>query len=109
MVNIGGPGYELSKLKKICDDLGLKITTVYVLCQKCGCVFTKLIIMPRSFSAWPNYEGPKPAGLGPQQHLAVYKELLQKAAALDPVKCNVQSGASVYSILHVAPGVGDTA
>ncbi|KAJ3459847.1 hypothetical protein MRS44_015920 [Fusarium solani] len=66
------------EVRKLCDDLGLKISITV-------------------FSAWHRYRGPRPRNLTPDVHLEGYREELRRAQVLDPVKINAQSGADFWS------------
>ncbi|RSL67557.1 hypothetical protein CEP53_002959 [Fusarium sp. AF-6] len=66
------------EVRKLCDDLGLKISITI-------------------FSAWHRYRGPRPRNLTPDIHLEGYREELCRAQVLDPVKINAQSGVDFWS------------
>ncbi|OWT40793.1 hypothetical protein C362_01006 [Cryptococcus neoformans Bt1] len=50
------------------------------------------------FTSWRDYIGPRPEGLGPKEHLAVYKQQVAIAKTFKPVLINVQSGCDIWTI-----------
>ncbi|KAL4878269.1 xylose isomerase-like protein [Aspergillus karnatakaensis] len=69
---------DLRLLRSNADEVGLEITAL-------------------TFSAWPQYVGPRPRGLTPDYHLKFLREQLRLASILRPVLANVQSGADYWS------------
>ncbi|KAF2962693.1 hypothetical protein GQX73_g10880 [Xylaria multiplex] len=49
------------------------------------------------FSGWPATEGPRPRGLTPDVQLGIYRENIQKAKFLKPVKINSHSGSDFWT------------
>ncbi|RKU47937.1 hypothetical protein DL546_009416 [Coniochaeta pulveracea] len=62
------------------------------------CERTGLQIIPLIQSEWVGYAGPKPATLGPVDHLRQYRRQLERAKTLNPVKINVHSGFDSWSL-----------
>lgn len=52
-----------------------------------------LIWFCRVKSSWLDYVNPRPPGLTPKDHLETYRQQLELARILDPVKINAHSGA----------------
>lgn len=83
----------------------MALRSMYCECRRYATHITKstelIDFFSRLFSVhtrWPSYQGPKPVGLTPQDHLQGYKEQLEIAKALKPYKANAHSGEYVCSI-----------
>ncbi|KAK6080336.1 ap family 2 [Seiridium cupressi] len=97
------PGKDMSEWDKLFPELvkigfdGIEIDTANLqppdfpklraLCDKHGLAITALI-----FSSWPQYVGPRPKGLTPDDHLKFYREQIKQASVLKPLKINAHSG-----------------
>ncbi|KAK9779569.1 putative Xylose isomerase-like TIM barrel domain-containing protein [Seiridium cardinale] len=102
------PGEDMSEWDKLFPELvkigfdGIEIDTANLqppdfpklraLCDKHGLAITALI-----FSSWPQYVGPRPKGLTPDDHLKFYREQIKQASVLKPLKINAHSGSDVFT------------
>ncbi|KAL2834789.1 xylose isomerase-like protein [Aspergillus pseudoustus] len=69
---------ELQLTRSIADEVGLEISVLL-------------------FSSWPQYAGPRPAGLTPEDHVEFFRGQLKLAHILKPVRINAQSGADHFT------------
>ncbi|KAF1344371.1 xylose isomerase TIM barrel [Delphinella strobiligena] len=69
---------EFYQLKSLCDEVGFQI-------------------VPMVKSSWLDYVNPRPPGLTPKDHLETYRQQLELARILDPVKINAHSGADHWT------------
>ncbi|KAF0318588.1 hypothetical protein GQ607_014139 [Colletotrichum asianum] len=69
---------DLPELRKLLDESGLQF-------------------IAQIMSSWPGYEGPRPPGLTPKDHLDFYRKQLERAKILKPVKVNAQSGSDIWT------------
>ncbi|KAF9872552.1 hypothetical protein CkaCkLH20_10049 [Colletotrichum karsti] len=69
---------DLPGLRKLLEDNGLQL-------------------IAQIMSSWPGYEGPRPPGLTPKDHLDFYRKQLERAQVLNPVKVNAQSGSDIWT------------
>ncbi|KAF4947090.1 hypothetical protein FGADI_10720 [Fusarium gaditjirri] len=70
---------NLQQLRRILDNVGLKATVLI-------------------HTAWAGYVGGRPRDLTPDVHLDIYRQNLEHAKILKPVKINAQSGADYWSL-----------
>ncbi|VUC20279.1 unnamed protein product [Clonostachys rosea] len=75
----GRSAESLRQLRDIGDDAGIEMTVLM-------------------HTAWPAHIGARPKGLTPAIHLEVYRENLELACMLRPVRINVQSGADYWTL-----------
>lgn len=69
---------EFYQLKSLCDELNFHI-------------------VPMVKSSWLDYVNPRPPGLTPKDHLKTYRQQLELARKLDPLKINAHSGADHWT------------
>ncbi|KAF2009230.1 hypothetical protein BU24DRAFT_468211 [Aaosphaeria arxii CBS 175.79] len=86
----GYAGVEVN-MEVILQDSDLRLFKS--LCEESGLQISALI-----FSSWPRYTGPRPTGLIPTLHLKRYREQLIRAAVLNPIMINAQSGADYWTV-----------
>ncbi|KAJ4128209.1 hypothetical protein NW768_008496 [Fusarium equiseti] len=90
--NLGNQGYagveiditdldaeRLRQLRQILNDVGLEATVLI-------------------HTAWAGYVGARPKDLTPDIHLDIYRQNLERAKILTPVKINAQSGGDYWSL-----------
>ncbi|KAJ4026838.1 hypothetical protein NW752_001795 [Fusarium irregulare] len=70
---------HLRQLRQILDDVGLEATVLI-------------------HTAWAGYVGARPKDLTPDIHLDIYRQNLERAKILAPVKMNAQSGGDYWSL-----------